>query len=129
MSRIALSAALVMVGCGETGLPLPSPNPPLGTICNATVVVQVKSTDPLELSWTPNCRVAKLVVETAAASSERWAIALAAGFNGPLIYADVPPGATVITAAQSLVRGTDYRLRMYADVDGTRLVGAGAFTR
>ena len=57
------------------------------------------------------------------------AFSLAGGFNGPLNYGDAPPGAAIITAAQPLVQGTDYRFFMYADLDEASVVIAGLFTR
>jgi hypothetical protein len=128
-ARLVLGAALLLIACDETGLPLPGPNPPLPTICEASVVVMVKNTEVPEFSWTPNCRVVKAIIETASTGSDRWVIVLAAGFNGPLKYGDVPPGATVVTAAQPLVRGTEYHFVMFGDVEETRLIGVGVLTR
>src|SRR6185295_11511295 len=64
-SRLVLGVgvALLLIGCEDSSLPVPGPNPPLPTICEATVVVMVKNTETPEFSWTPNCRVAKIIVE------------------------------------------------------------------
>src|SRR5678815_1209226 len=49
-SRLVLGVALLLIGCEDTSLPVPGPNPPLPTICEATVVVMVKNTETPEFS-------------------------------------------------------------------------------
>ena len=101
--------------------------------CSGRVTVTATASLSPTLSWTPNCLVDQLVMEEALPPSVGgvhvvWLISARAqgqGAASPLGYGRVPASMREATAAEPLVMGHSYRIRVSA---GSAAVGEIPFT-
>jgi hypothetical protein len=127
----ATGLLLMSLACNIT-----SGDSPQGCAQDVQVAV-ARGATPL-FSWAPACGISSLSVETVPATSGGsaatvWAFTVPENNPvGPAIrYGQAPSGATVWFAAQPLVAGTSYRIRVVQTVGGDGLLGSGeaVFTR
>lgn len=108
--------ATVPAGCDN------SSGPDL-SMCSGSVTLTFTAAPAATLSWTPNCRVDHVVVEVplppsiGGGSDVTWQITARGegeGAAAPLRYGAIPGGMEELVAAEPLVAGRFYRVRLFA---------------
>jgi hypothetical protein len=125
--------ALVFVGCGD------GESPPLEETCPdnlVTVSVQHPDSSAPTFTWAPPCAVSLLQVSTVSDSQVVWSVSsrLQNIIGSGVVYGQAPFGSVEDVAAQALLAGTTYEVRIQRagqTPGGTGLVGGGtvSFTR
>lgn len=127
LRHLVLGLALgALTGCRDANAPNLSP-------CTGTVTLTATASLSPTMSWTPNCLIDQLVFEEPLPPSVGgvhfvWVISARTqglGADSPLRYGSVPASMQELIAAEPLVTGHSYRIRIFA---GGAEVGETSFT-
>ena len=127
-------AACVWAGCAtETGTPLPPVQLP-ECVDSVTVSVTLSLPDSLPVfAWTPDCTLARLIVEQG--FDEYWGTETtgASTYTSPITYGINPPGSAAEDPARPLTPGETYLVSVWrfvvVDPESLQLLGSTTFTR
>ena len=103
--RVVVAATLLpLVGCGDS----PSEPPPEARpICGSGTTLMA-SGDPLDFSWTPDCRAFSLTVT---GPGVFWGVSAPShAITSPVRYGETPEGALSLGFAEPMAAGEEYRI-------------------
>ena len=120
----------LLEGCATNGVAPPRELPE----CFDSVTVHVVGDTMPTFSWTPECKLARLIVEEIV--EERWGTERLDHTNSwgpPIVYGVHPPGSENVEPAAPLYFGTTYKISVYRwldpnDPEGFQLLGRQEFT-
>lgn len=103
--RGALLVVAATIGCGD------SLDPTIGADCQA-VAIQVSGEPAPQFTWAPACRMGQLEVVLFEPTQVVWHLTSDSSIQSGVRYGTVPAGAGVVVAAQPLVAGERYFVRV-----------------
>ena len=126
----AVGAVLVVIcGCHSAEQPTSL------TACAAPVTVAVQSRVTPRFSWSPSCRLSRVIVDPDSDVVDVWVLASAGDTNGlrsPIDYGSSPNGSQTIVPAFVLQSGASYRVRVLLATGDTttpfQIIGFAGFT-